>query len=73
MGVAGNQPVYAEAPLRAALPDLDLIRLSAKWEVRKPAAAFFERVAADLACHPHISSMWGIASITMCCRRNAWG
>jgi HAD superfamily hydrolase (TIGR01549 family) len=48
VGVAGNQPAYAEAPLRAALPDLDLMGLSAKWGVEKPAAAFFERVAAEL-------------------------
>jgi HAD superfamily hydrolase (TIGR01549 family) len=52
VGVAGNQPTYAEAPLRAALPDLDLIGLSAKWGVEKPDAAFFERVVSELGLPP---------------------
>jgi HAD superfamily hydrolase (TIGR01509 family) len=52
IGVAGNQPAYAEGPLRAALPTLDLIGLSEMWGVEKPAPAFFERVAAELGLHP---------------------
>jgi FMN phosphatase YigB (HAD superfamily) len=48
LGVAGNQPAYAEAPLRTALPGLDLVGLSAAWGVEKPAPAFFERVAREL-------------------------
>lgn len=52
LGVAGNQPVYAEKALRAALPDLDLVGLSAVWGVEKPAPAFFARVAAELGLEP---------------------
>lgn len=48
VGVAANQPAYAEAPLRAALPDLDLIGLSDVWGVEKPAPAFFERITREL-------------------------
>jgi FMN phosphatase YigB (HAD superfamily) len=48
VGVAGNQPAYAETPLRRALPGLDLVGLSATWRVEKPAPAFFERVAREL-------------------------
>jgi FMN phosphatase YigB (HAD superfamily) len=44
VGVAANQPAYAEAPLRAALPGLDLVGLSAVWGVEKPAPGFFKRV-----------------------------
>jgi FMN phosphatase YigB (HAD superfamily) len=52
VGVAGNQPAYADVPLRAALPGLDLVGLSAIWGVEKPAEAFFERVASELAMPP---------------------
>jgi FMN phosphatase YigB (HAD superfamily) len=48
VGVAANQPVYAEAPLRTALPSLDLVGLSAAWGVEKPAPAFFERIVREL-------------------------
>jgi FMN phosphatase YigB (HAD superfamily) len=48
VGVAGNQPAYAEAPLRSALPGLDLVGLSEAWGVEKPAPAFFERVTREL-------------------------
>lgn len=52
VGAAGNQPAYAEVPLRAALPDLDLVGLSAIWGVEKPAEAFFERVVTELGMPP---------------------
>jgi FMN phosphatase YigB (HAD superfamily) len=48
VGVAGNQPAYAEIPLRTALPGLDLVGLSAVWGVEKPAPAFFERIGREL-------------------------
>ena len=41
-----------QKPLRAALPDLDLIGLSEAWGIEKPAPAFFERVSAELGLHP---------------------
>jgi FMN phosphatase YigB (HAD superfamily) len=48
VGVAANQPAYAEEPLRAALPGLDLLGLSDVWGVEKPTPAFFERVVSEL-------------------------
>jgi len=48
VGVAGNQPAYAEAPLRSAVPGLDVVGLSETWGVEKPAPAFFERLTREL-------------------------
>jgi HAD superfamily hydrolase (TIGR01662 family) len=45
LGVAGNQPVESEHALRALDLPLDFIASSAGWGVRKPAPAFFARVA----------------------------
>lgn len=48
VGIAGNQPLQAEAVLRAILSaqdlDLDLVASSAGWGVAKPDPAFFARV-----------------------------
>lgn len=44
LGVAGNQPVEAEAALRALDLPFDFIASSAGWGVRKPAPDFFARV-----------------------------
>ena len=44
VGIAGNQPAGAEAQLRAAGADLDLVASSARWGVTKPDPAFFARL-----------------------------
>jgi FMN phosphatase YigB (HAD superfamily) len=48
VGIAGNQPVRAEKDLRACELPVEMIGVSAVWGVRKPDAAFFERVLAEL-------------------------
>jgi len=47
VGVAANQPLSAEDFLRRLFP-FDLIGMSATWGVEKPAAEFFERIAAGV-------------------------
>jgi FMN phosphatase YigB (HAD superfamily) len=51
VGVAANQPGWAEAGLAAAGVDADVVATSAGWGVSKPSAAFFERIA-DAAARP---------------------
>ncbi len=48
VAIAGNQPAGAEAQLRAAGVDLDLVASSARWGVAKPSPAFFARVLAEI-------------------------
>lgn len=48
VGVAGNQPERAEAVLRGFDAPVDLIASSAGWDVEKPSARFFERIALAL-------------------------
>ncbi|SFK37860.1 HAD family hydrolase [Cellulomonas sp. KH9] len=48
VGIAGNQPAGAEAQLRTAGVDLDLVASSQRWGVAKPAPAFFARVIAEV-------------------------
>jgi FMN phosphatase YigB (HAD superfamily) len=45
VGIAGNQPVEAAAPLAALDLPADVVGISDVWGVRKPAPAFFERCA----------------------------
>ncbi len=45
VGAAGNTPAGAEELLRA---HVDVVGSSARWEVEKPAAAFFRRVVDEL-------------------------
>jgi HAD superfamily hydrolase (TIGR01662 family) len=52
IGLAGNQPARTEHFLRTLGVDLDLVASSASWGVEKPAAGFFERLAAEFALEP---------------------
>ncbi|CAD6009931.1 HAD family hydrolase [Agreia sp. COWG] len=45
VGIAGNQPAAAEEHLRAAGFQADFVATSARWNVAKPSAAFFAKVA----------------------------
>jgi FMN phosphatase YigB (HAD superfamily) len=45
LGVAGNQPLWAEEALRAAGVGADFIASSERWGVEKPSAEFFARVS----------------------------
>ena len=47
VGIAGNQSALLEAWARAAELPVDVIGSSASWGVRKPEAAFFERLVAE--------------------------
>jgi FMN phosphatase YigB (HAD superfamily) len=53
VGLAGNQPVEAEASLAAAGAPADFIAASANWGVEKPSPAFFARVAETAGLSPH--------------------
>jgi HAD superfamily hydrolase (TIGR01662 family) len=48
VGIAGNQPVEAEAMLRALDVHVDVVASSARWGVEKPSPAFYERLMAEL-------------------------
>ena len=52
IGLAGNQPVEAEAELRALDLPVDFVASSAGWGVQKPSPAFFERVASLAGAPP---------------------
>jgi HAD superfamily hydrolase (TIGR01509 family) len=49
VGAVGNTPAITEELLR---PHVDFVGSSGRWGVEKPAAAFFERVAAEAAAAP---------------------
>ena len=51
IGLAGNQPIAAEAQLRSLGLPADIVASSAGWGVEKPAPEFFARIAAA-ACVP---------------------
>jgi FMN phosphatase YigB (HAD superfamily) len=46
VGLAANQPDWAEAALGEAGVDVDVVATSAGWGVSKPAPEFFERIVA---------------------------
>jgi HAD superfamily hydrolase (TIGR01549 family) len=48
VGIAANQPVRAENDLLACELPVEMIGISDVWGVRKPDAAFFERVLAEV-------------------------
>lgn len=50
VGIAGNQSAALEAWARSEQLPVDVIGSSAGWGVRKPSAAFFERVVAEAGC-----------------------
>ena len=50
VGVVGNQTTALEQWARTELLPVDYISSSASWGVRKPAAAFFERVVETAGC-----------------------
>jgi FMN phosphatase YigB (HAD superfamily) len=53
LGLAGNQSERLERWTREAAFPVSVFGSSASWGVRKPARAFFERMAAEAACAPH--------------------
>jgi HAD superfamily hydrolase (TIGR01549 family) len=52
IGVAGNQPVSAQAALAGLGMGLDLVAASETWGVHKPDPRFFARIAAELDLPP---------------------
>ncbi len=50
VGVAGNQDALLDAWLREAPLPIDVAGSSARWGVRKPSPAFFERMTAEAGC-----------------------
>jgi FMN phosphatase YigB (HAD superfamily) len=53
VGLAGNQSHELERWTRGADLPVSVIGSSASWGVRKPAAAFFERMQVEARCRPH--------------------
>lgn len=47
LGLAGNQPGYAEELLMAMGLPVDIVASSARWGVEKPAPEFFSRIALE--------------------------
>jgi FMN phosphatase YigB (HAD superfamily) len=47
IGLAGNQPMAAEAEIRGLGLAVDFIASSARWEVEKPDPAFFHRIVVE--------------------------
>src|SRR4051794_15376798 len=52
LGVAGNQSQELEEWIRGQRLEVDLVASSARWELEKPSAAFFERIAAESGLEP---------------------
>jgi HAD superfamily hydrolase (TIGR01662 family) len=52
LGVAANQPAATAAVIERLGIPLDLVGMSAEWELHKPDPAFFERVARELELPP---------------------
>jgi len=52
VGLAGNQPMAAEAALRKLDLPVDFIASSASWGIEKPSPQFFARVCAEAALPP---------------------
>jgi FMN phosphatase YigB (HAD superfamily) len=52
VGLVGNQPADVAIELRALSLRAATVATSDSWGVAKPAAAFFERIAADAGCPP---------------------
>ncbi|WP_369938173.1 HAD family hydrolase [Plantactinospora sp. BB1] len=52
VGLAGNQPAWAETALRALDLPVDMIGTSGGWGVAKPSPAFFERVVREGGADP---------------------
>ena len=52
IGLAANQPAWAEAALREAEVEADFVGLSAVWGVEKPSPEFFARIVAEAGCEP---------------------
>ena len=53
VGIVGNQTLVLERWARAELLPADYVSSSASWGVRKPAAAFFQRVIEAAGSAPH--------------------
>ena len=52
IGLAANQPEWAEAVLRVAGVEADFVGLSAAWGVEKPSPEFFDRIVDEAGCAP---------------------
>jgi FMN phosphatase YigB (HAD superfamily) len=50
VGLAANQPAWADAVLRRAGVSADFVGLSAVWGVHKPAPEFFARIVEEARC-----------------------
>jgi HAD superfamily hydrolase (TIGR01662 family) len=52
VGLAANQPAWAEAALQEAEVEVDFVGLSAVWGVEKPSPGFFARIVDEAGCVP---------------------
>jgi HAD superfamily hydrolase (TIGR01662 family) len=52
IGLAANQPAWAEAALQEADVEADFVGLSAVWGVEKPSPEFFARIVDEAGCEP---------------------
>ncbi len=52
VGIAGNQPLEAEAAIREAGVAADFVASSASWGVEKPSPEFFARIVAQCGLRP---------------------
>jgi HAD superfamily hydrolase (TIGR01549 family) len=59
VGLAGNQPVDAEAELQALGLPVDFVASSERWGVQKPDTAFFRRMVAEAGVAPHETAYVG--------------
>ncbi len=78
--IAGNQPPERESDLMAMELPSDLIATSGRWGVKKPDAAFFDRIVSESGSRLGRSSTSGTAWTTMsfrqlrpaCCRSTSY-
>src|SRR5918998_327203 len=59
IGVVGNQPAAVESMLPELHGLADVVGSSGRWGVRKPSAAFFQRVIAEVRLPPHVIAYVG--------------
>jgi HAD superfamily hydrolase (TIGR01549 family) len=53
LGIAANQPADAAEVVRSFGIPLELVGMSATWDLHKPDPRFFERISRELALPPH--------------------
>jgi FMN phosphatase YigB (HAD superfamily) len=52
IGIAGNQPIEAEAALHQLGLPVSFVASSAGWGMEKPSTLFYERIAVESASSP---------------------